>query len=118
MEAQNGAGGLVEEDFEALVTALPARLGRNGGGAAQGPNGEAEGCFVALGEKEGDQLAISALARALQRERQHAGAAAAARTRQHSSDACQQPKKPHQTPQTHPKTRTTAPTPSRPTTPW
>lgn len=49
MDAQNGAGGLVEEEFEALVTALPARLGRNGGQAAQGSNGEVEGCFVALG---------------------------------------------------------------------
>lgn len=45
MEAQGGAGGMIDEDFEALVTALPARLGRTGGGL---PQGEA-GCFVALG---------------------------------------------------------------------
>lgn len=47
MEAPNGAGGLVEEDFEALVTALPARLGRTGGGMPPGEKNE--GCFVALG---------------------------------------------------------------------
>jgi hypothetical protein len=46
VEAQGGNGGVVEEDFEALVTALPARLGRTGGGA---PPGEEPGCFVALG---------------------------------------------------------------------
>ncbi|GBF98795.1 ATP-dependent DNA helicase 2 subunit [Raphidocelis subcapitata] len=33
---------------------------------------QTKGCFVVLGEKEGDQVAVSALARAMSRERQHA----------------------------------------------
>jgi hypothetical protein len=37
-----------DEDFDELITALPARLGRGGGAEPQGEKGE-EGCFVNLG---------------------------------------------------------------------
>lgn len=39
----------VEDDIDLLITALPARLGRTGGEPATNEKGEAEGCFMGLG---------------------------------------------------------------------
>ena len=43
-----GSAEMIEEDFEELITALPARLGREGGESSE-DGSDGKGCFVSLG---------------------------------------------------------------------